>query len=153
MWQAGGRPRVLVADGDEQALTQTALRLGRAGYEVLVARDGEEAVTRATTEHPDLCLVDAMTPKLTGWDVARRLRADPRTREVPVLLMTAQPPRRARAGWSDEPDGWMPKPCSPHELRSRVDAALAQKAPRRISTAGTVFRRITRSRATDQRSR
>ena len=66
MERAGARLRVLVADGDEQMLTQTALRLGRAGYEVLIARDGEEAVERATAEHPDLCVIDAMTPKLTG---------------------------------------------------------------------------------------
>ncbi|MBS1868533.1 MAG: response regulator [Actinobacteria bacterium] len=151
MWQAGKRPRVLVADGDEDALTQTALRLGRAGYEVLVARDGEEALARAAAEAPDLCLIDAMTPKLTGYDVTRRLRSDPRTSDVPVLLMTAQAQHR-------QPDGpdrvaYLPKPCSPRALRAGVSAALAQNAPRRISTAGTVFSRITRSSATDQRSR
>jgi len=127
MWQAGGRPRVLVADGDEQTLTQLALRLGRAGYEVLVARDGEEAVARATTEHPDICVIDAMTPKLTGWDVARRLRADPRTCDMPVLLMTAQATCRPSDGRAPDPDGYLPKPCSTHELRSRVRAALVRR--------------------------
>jgi CheY-like chemotaxis protein len=129
MRQAGSRPRVLVADGDEQMLTQTALRLGRAGYEVLVARDGEEAVARATAEHPDLCVIDAMTPKLTGWDVTRRLRADPRTCDLPVLLMTvqAQTPRRPSADRERDPDGYLPKPCSPHELRSSVRAALVRR--------------------------
>jgi DNA-binding response OmpR family regulator len=129
MRQAGSRPRVLVADGDEQMLTQTALRLGRAGYEVLVARDGEEAVARATAEHPDLCVIDAMTPKLTGWDVTRRLRADPRTCDVPVLLMTAQAQtsRRPSDGRERDPDGYLPKPCSPHELRSSVRAALVRR--------------------------
>jgi len=137
-------------------LTQTVLRLGRAGYEVLVARDGEEAVARATAEHPDVCVIDAMTPKLTGWDVTRRLRADPRTCDVPVLLMTAQAQtaRRPSADRERDPDGYLPKPCSPHELRSSVRAALTrQNAPRRITTAGTVLSRITRSSATDQRSR
>jgi len=137
-------------------LTQTVLRLGRAGYEVLVARDGEEAIARAIAEHPDVCVIDAMTPKLTGWDVTRRLRADPSTCHVPVLLMTAQAhtPRRTSAGPERDPDGYLPKPCSTQELRSSVRAVLVrQKAPRRISTAGTVFSRITRSSATDQRSR
>jgi CheY-like chemotaxis protein len=129
MRQAGSRPRVLVADGDEQMLTQTVLRLGRAGYEVLVARDGEEAIARATAEHPDLCVIDAMTPKLTGWDVTRRLRADPRTRDLPVLLMTAQAltQRRPADGRERAPDGYLPKPCSPHELRSGVRAALVRR--------------------------
>lgn len=130
---AAARPRVLVADGDEAALTQTALRLGRAGYEVLVARDGEEALARATAEHPDLCVIDAMTPKLTGWDVTRRLRADPRTSDVPVLLMTARPPRRSASGPDAGPDGYMRKPCSPHELRAGVGAALAARTPRAAS--------------------
>jgi len=126
MWQASRWPRVLVADGDELTLTQTALRLGRAGYEVLVARDGEEALARAAAEAPDLCLIDAMTPKLTGYDVTRRLRADPRTSRMPVLLVTAQ--ARPPAPTAGEPgvDGYMPKPCSPHELRTRVGALLGR---------------------------
>ena len=134
MQTGAGRPRVLVADGDEQALAQTALRLGRAGFEVLVARDGEEALARATAEHPDVCVIDAMTPKLTGWDVARRLRADPRTCDLPVLLMTAQAhaPRRTPAGHERAPDGYLPKPCSPHELRTGVRAALV-RTPRAAS--------------------
>jgi len=128
MWQAGRRPRVLVADGDELTLTQTALRLGRAGYEVLVARDGEEALARAAAEAPDLCVIDAMTPKLTGYDVTWRLRADPRTSRVPVLLMTAQAQPPAPAAAEPAADGYMPKPCSPHELRARVEATLARGA-------------------------
>ena len=153
MWQAGERPRVLVADSDDVTLTQTALRLGRAGYEVLVARDGEEALARATAEHPDLCLLDAVTRKLSGYDVTRRLRADERTCDVPVLLMTARVQRHAPGDRDSGADGVIAKACSSHELRTRVRALLAQNAPRRISTAGTVFSRITRSSATDQRSR
>jgi len=130
MRRAGRQPRVLVADGDEQMLTQTALRLGRAGYEVLVARDGEEAVARARAEHPDLCVIDAMTPKLTGWDVTRRLRADPRTCDLLVLLMTVQRPHRAST--ERDPDGYLPKPCSPHELRSSVRAALVRRRSPRM---------------------
>ena len=120
----GVRPRVLVADGDEHALTQTAQRLGRAGYEVLVARDGEEALARATAEHPDLCVLDAMTPKLSGYDVTRRLRADARTCHLPVLLMTA---RRRGDGPQGGADAWLPRACTPQELRARVAALLARR--------------------------
>lgn len=125
MGQASRRPRVLVADADEDALTRTALRLGRAGYEVLVARDGEEALARATAERPDLCVLDAMMPKLSGYDVTRRLRADRRTSGVRVLLMTAQ--RRVPDGRDTGADGFMRKPCSPHELRTRVGALLVRR--------------------------
>jgi DNA-binding response OmpR family regulator len=125
MWRAGRRARVLVADGDELALMQTAVRLGRAGYEVLVARDGEEALARAAAEHPDLCVIDAVMPKLNGYDVTRRLRADTRTSDVPILLLTALA-HEAR-GLDSGADGYMPKPCSPHELRTRVDALLTRR--------------------------
>ena len=124
MWRVGTRPRVLVADGDEMALTQTALRLGRAGCEVLIARDGEEALARARSEHPDLCVIDAVMPKLNGYDVARRLRADARTSDVPILLLTALV-GEAR-GFDSGADGYMAKPCSPHELRDRVRDLLAR---------------------------
>jgi len=125
MGHASRRPRVLVADADEDALTRTVLRLGRAGYDVLVARDGEEALARATAEHPDLCLLDALMPKLNGYDVTRRLRADVRTSGMRVLLMTAQ--RRAGSGRDAGADGFMQKPCSPQELRTRVGALLARR--------------------------
>jgi len=127
MWQAGERPRVLVADSDDATLTQTALRLGRAGYEVLVAHDGEEALARATAEHPDLCLLDAMTPKLSGYDVTRRLRADARTCDVPVLLMTTRVQRHAPGDRDSGADDVIPKACSSHELRTRVRALLARR--------------------------
>lgn len=121
---------MLVADGDEQALRQTARGLGRAGYDVLVARDGEEALARATGERPDLCVIDAVIPKLNGYDVTRRLRSDARTSAVPILLLTvlAHEARGLDAG----ADGYMPKPCSPHELRVRIQALLT-RSPRASS--------------------
>jgi DNA-binding response OmpR family regulator len=124
MAHSNGRPRVLVADGDEAALERTVLRLGRAGYDVLVARDGEEALERAAAEHPDLCVIDVVIPKLNGYDVARRLRADTRTSDVPILLLTAL--AREASGFDAGADGYVAKPCSPHELRTRVHALLAR---------------------------
>lgn len=120
------RPRVLIADGDEDALTRTALRLGRAGYAVLVARDGEEALARARAERPDLCVLDAMTPKLTGYEVVRRLRADPCTSSVPILLLTVRVPEAS--GFDAGADGYLPKPFTPHDLRDRVAALLERAA-------------------------
>jgi DNA-binding response OmpR family regulator len=122
MWRGHGRARVLIADGDEDALTRAALRLGRAGYEVLVARDGAEALARARAEQPDVCVIDAVTPKLSGYDVSRRLRADERTSEVAVLLMTVRWPTPGER--NADVDGYLRKPCSAHELRERVDALL-----------------------------
>lgn len=123
MAEASERPRILVADGDDEALARTAERLDRAGYEVVVAHDGEEALARARSEHPDACVLDAMTPKLTGYEVTRRLRADPATSAVPVLLVTALP-LEANA-FDPGADAYMRKPYSSRALSGRVAELLA----------------------------
>lgn len=127
MGQRNVRQRVLVADNDEAALTLAAGRLRRAGYEVLVARDGEDALAQARSARPDLCVLDAMTPKLTGYDVTRRLRADAGTRGMPVLLLTARGQEAdVPGGFGSGADDCIRKPFSPYELRSRVQALLAR---------------------------
>jgi DNA-binding response OmpR family regulator len=120
--------RILVADNDEDILTLVAFRLERQGYEVLVARDGAEALERARQELPDLCVLDVMMPKLTGYDVTRELRADPRTQDVPVILLTARVQEAdVRSGFEAGADDYVRKPFSPQELRERVAAALEKR--------------------------
>lgn len=131
MRQGNVRPRVLVADNDEDLLALAVTRLERAGYEVLVARDGEDALAQARSARPDVCVLDAMTPKLTGYDVTRRLRADARTSTMPVILLTA------RGREADVPGGFgsggaddcIRKPFSTRELRTRVGEQLARTRP------------------------
>jgi len=114
MARSDGRPRVLVADSDDETLTRTARRLGRAGYDVLVAHDGEEALARARAERPDLCVLDAVMPRLSGYDVMRALRAERRTRPIAVLLLTVL---HDQAGAFDPgADAYLSKPCSSREL-------------------------------------
>jgi DNA-binding response OmpR family regulator len=128
MGQGNARARVLVADNDEVALTRAAGRLRRAGYDVLEARDGEEALAQARSAHPDLCVLDAMTPKLTGYDVTRRLRADASTRAMPVILLTARGEDPDLPGLGSGADECIRKPFRPSELRTRVGALLARPA-------------------------
>lgn len=123
------RPRVLVADSDQDNLTLTALRIERAGYEAIVARDGEEALALARSERPDVCVLDVMTAKLTAFDVTRLLREDPSTSSMPVILLTALDAQTVAAqGFGDCADGYVRKPFSPHELRACVHDVLAQRA-------------------------
>jgi DNA-binding response OmpR family regulator len=120
--------RILVADNDEDILTLVSFRLERQGYEVLVARDGAEALERARAELPDLCVLDVMMPKLTGYDVTRELRADPRTADVPVILLTARVQEAdVRNGYDAGADDYVRKPFAPQELRDRVAAALRKR--------------------------
>lgn len=126
-----GRARILVADNDEDILTLVAFRLERTGYEVLVARDGAEALARAREELPDLCVLDVMMPELTGYDVTQRLRSDPRTSAIPVILLTARVQEAdVDRGFDAGADAYVRKPFSPQELRDRVAAALEARGAR-----------------------
>lgn len=123
---AGHAPVLLIADDDEDILTLVQLRLSRSGFEVIVARDGEEALAIARDRHPDLAVLDWMMPKASGVDVVRALRADVDTNGIPVLLLTARASESDIAeGLAAGADDYIPKPFSPQELATRVQSLLA----------------------------
>jgi len=118
---------VLVADDDRDILDLVALRLEGAGYAVVTASDGEEALRLARERRPDLAILDVMMPKLTGYDVTEALRADDGTRDVPIILLTARVQesdlnRGFEAGATD----YVRKPFDARDLRDRV-AKLLEK--------------------------
>lgn len=118
---------VLVADDDRDILDLVALRLEGAGYAVVTASDGEEALRLARERQPDLAILDVMMPKLTGYDVTEALRADDGTRDVPIILLTARVQesdlnRGFEAGATD----YVRKPFDARDLRDRV-AKLLEK--------------------------
>jgi CheY-like chemotaxis protein len=80
--------RVLVADDDRLLRTAAVTTLRRAGFEVLAAADGEEAVALARAERPDLILLDLVMPKVDGFAALARLKDDPATREIPVIVLS-----------------------------------------------------------------
>jgi DNA-binding response OmpR family regulator len=85
-----GNPLILVADDDEDILMLVAVRLGRAGYTVVTARDGEEAVQVAIDRRPDLAVLDVMMPHLDGYEATPRLRGHAETSRMPIILLTAR---------------------------------------------------------------
>jgi DNA-binding response OmpR family regulator len=123
-----GQLTVLVADDDEDIRELVAFRLERAGYAVVAARDGEEALQLALERSPDLAILDVMMPKLTGIEVTERLRANDATRRMPVILLTARVQEADVArGFEAGADDYIKKPFSPQELRSRVQAILGRR--------------------------
>ena len=119
---------VLVADDDRDILDLLAFRLGRAGYEVVSASDGEEALRLAVECKPDLAVLDVMMPKLDGYEVTRRMRADESTKRIPVILLTARVQEHDVArGFEVGADDYMKKPFSPAELRARVQAIIGRR--------------------------
>jgi DNA-binding response OmpR family regulator len=124
----GNRPVVLVADDDDDIRDLVAFRLDRAGYEVLRAGDGQEALDLAKEHRPDLAVLDVMMPKLTGYDVTRELRADAATSRIPVILLTARVQEADVArGFEAGADDYVKKPFSPQELKARVQAVLGRR--------------------------
>jgi DNA-binding response OmpR family regulator len=121
-------PLVLIADDDEDIRALVSFRLERAGYSVVAARDGEEALELALEHRPDVAVLDVMMPRLTGLEVTRRLRAEDATSGMPVILLTARVQEADVArGFEAGADDYIRKPFSPQELRARVQAILAER--------------------------
>jgi DNA-binding response OmpR family regulator len=123
---------VLVADDDPDIIRFVEVNLHLEGYQVEVARDGQQALDKALDLQPDLVLLDVRMPVIDGFTVCSRLRADPRGAGIPVILVTANIPiladrQRAREVGADD---FVVKPFDPGDLMARV-RALVQAGRRR----------------------
>lgn len=123
-----GRPLILIADDDPDILALVSFRLERAGYEVVQARNGEEAVHVALDRRPDLAVLDVMMPRIDGYEATRRLREHEETSRMPVILLTAHVQEEDIArGFDAGADDYVKKPFSPQELGARVQAVLGRR--------------------------
>jgi DNA-binding response OmpR family regulator len=121
-------PLVLVADDDPDILDLVRYRLERSGYAVATATDGSEAVRLAAELTPALAVLDVMMPSLDGLEATRRLRSDPSTAGIPVILLTAKAQDAdVQEGFSAGADDYIRKPFSPRELSARVQAVLGRR--------------------------
>ncbi len=120
-----GQPRILIVE-DERGLTQTlSWYLSREGYEVVVAHDGAEGLRKAQTLLPDVVLLDVMLPGLSGLDVCRELRAGERTKDTPIIMLTARAEETDQVeGFARGADDYVTKPFSNKVLLQRVKALL-----------------------------
>ena len=116
---------VLIAEDFEDARDLYKDYLEFSGFTVKTARNGREAIDLATSLQPDLILMDASMPVLDGWQATRALKANPTTRHIPVLALTAHAFDDARReARSSGCDGFVTKPCLPDDLLARVRATL-----------------------------
>jgi DNA-binding response OmpR family regulator len=122
-------PRLILAADDEEDIRElVAFRLERAGYDVITAVDGEEALRLAIDRRPALIILDHRMPKLTGIEVTRRLRANEATARVPIILLTASVQEQSVSeGFEAGADDYIRKPFSPQELTARVQAILGRR--------------------------
>lgn len=116
-----------------------ALRLRKEGYIVDVAYDGEEALQKIRGAAPDLVLMDLMMPRMSGTEALRELRADPRTRGIPVVILTAKSEESDQVvGLQLGADDYVPKPFNSSLLLARMDAVLRRAAQAPAAGKGPV---------------
>ncbi|HEY5998680.1 MAG TPA: response regulator transcription factor [bacterium] len=138
-------PKVLVVEDEESILELIRDSIGREGFVVATATSGEEALAQVNEEAPDLILLDLMLPGISGLEVCRRLKAQPATADIPVLMLSARDGESdVIAGLEIGADDYLTKPFSPRILAARLRAALrrreggAQAAERTQVSAGGV---------------
>jgi two-component system phosphate regulon response regulator PhoB len=123
---------VLVVEDEPQIQELVAVNLEHSGHRVLRASSAEEAEKAIRDELPDVLVLDWMLPGESGLAFARRLRADERTRELPILMLTARAMEQDKlSGLEAGADDYLTKPFSPKELAARIKAVLRRRAPQR----------------------
>jgi two-component system phosphate regulon response regulator PhoB len=123
-------PSILVVEDEPAILELLKINLVDAGYEVREAADAETANALLKEALPDLVLLDWMLPGQSGLALAKQLRADPRTKELPVIMVTARTDEADRvAGLEAWVDDYVTKPFSPRELKARIKSVLRRRAP------------------------
>ena len=125
----GDRPLVLVVDDDPDLRMLADMQLSPQGYDVLQAADGKECIELAATRFPDVILLDMMMPGMDGAEVLTELSNNPRTRDIPVIFLSALTATDDRVrGLQNGAVDWITKPAEPRELIARVGAAARTKA-------------------------
>lgn len=118
--------KVLVADDEPNIVLSLEFMMAREGYEVLVARDGREALETIRRERPQLVLLDGMMPEMTGFDVCEAVRADPALSGVRILMLTAKGRETDVArGMGVGVDAYVTKPFSTRDLVAKIRDLLA----------------------------
>ena len=118
--------KILLVEDHEELWDALSRRLKRAGFDVLLASDGQQGLDRARAERPDIILLDLNLPVLDGWTVARLLAAESSTDRIPIIALTAQTIARSEHDGSPSAvfDGYHPKPVDFPRLMAQIEEIL-----------------------------
>ena len=120
-------PKILIAEDEPDIRELVTFMLRLAGYEVVAASNGEDAVRTAAREIPDLVIMDVRMPRMTGYDACRLMKANPDLRHVPVVFLSAKGQEsEIQTGIDAGADEYLLKPFSPAELTNRVRGILSR---------------------------
>jgi len=126
--------KILIVDDELESVKLVGLMLQRHGYEITAAQSGAQALSKVQSENPDLVILDVMMPDMNGYEVCRRLRANPSTAELPIIMFTAKTDVNEKVeGFQAGADDYLTKPIHPDELASRVEAVLLRSTRRKTT--------------------
>ena len=121
--------KLLLVEDNEENRDMLSRRLARRGYEVCIAVDGEQAISQALAEKPDLILLDMNLPILDGWQAAERLKASPETQAIPIIALTAH-------AMSGDRERALASGCDDYDTKPVELTRLLAKIEARLNTAG-----------------
>jgi two-component system phosphate regulon response regulator PhoB len=124
--------RVLIVDDETAVREMLAVALEMAGFEVLEAENASTALNQVASSLPDLMLIDWMMPQVSGLELCRRLRRNPDTANIPLILLTARGEEDAKITGLEVADDYITKPFSPRELVARLKAILRRTTPKGV---------------------
>jgi two-component system alkaline phosphatase synthesis response regulator PhoP len=117
--------KILAVDDERHIVRLVQINLEKAGYEVITASNGREAVEKVRSEHPNLVVMDVMMPEMTGFEALQALKEDPATASTPVIMLTAKAQDAdVFHGWQSGADLYLTKPFNPIELLTFVKRIL-----------------------------
>ncbi len=113
--------KILVVDDERQIVKLVEINLRKAGYDVICAYDGVEALEKVQSDRPDMIVLDVMMPRMNGFDVLKKLQSNPDTEQIPVIMLTAKAQDAdIFAGWQSGVSSYLTKPFNPRELLTFV---------------------------------
>jgi CheY-like chemotaxis protein len=135
--------KILIVDDDLESVKLIGLMLERRGYTISAAQSGAQALEKVQSDDPDLVILDVMMPDMDGYEVCRRIRSNPATAGLPIIMFTAKTQVDDKvAGFQAGADDYLTKPVHPQELASRVEAVLLRSARKRAEGSPVVRARI-----------
>jgi len=116
--------KIMVVDDEPDILTTVGKILEMSGYEVIRAVDGRDCLSKLNADTPDLILLDIMMPEMNGWDVAARIKENPRWNNIPIVFLTAKGDVMSKGMGSLAAEDYITKPFDIKDLKNRVEKAL-----------------------------
>ena len=128
------RRKILLVDDSPTILMMEKLILANGPWDLITAKDGEEAVLRAETQHPDLILMDVVMPKMGGFDACKAIRGRDESKDTPIIMVTTRgEAANVEAGWVNGCTDYVTKPINSVELLAKV-RSLLQEVPAEVAS-------------------